>query len=161
MARKRLIKGANAERVEARISRVPADLGAQAGEDASIFGALRALEGAAAAVPKRAAASQAASVPKRAAASQAASVPKRAAPPAAKTAAKGPAVASSGQSAKIASQPKRERLRPIEFSAAERRAILRCCTDYRNRLPTYLLSAQKEIKVIDSIIEKCGPVSPD
>jgi hypothetical protein len=45
--------------------------------------------------------------------------------------------------------------RTVDFSAAEREAILRCCLDYRNRMPTYLQSAQRELKVIDSVIEKC------
>jgi hypothetical protein len=154
MARKRLIKGANAARVEARISRVPADIG----EEASIFGALRALEGDAA--PSAVAAPQepAAAITRAPAAKRAAP---RAARPVAKAAAKGPAAASPGQPAKAPSQPRHDKLRPIDFSAAERRAILRCCKDYRNRLPTYLLSVQKEVKVLDSIIEKCGPDSSD
>ena len=135
MARKRLIKGANAARVEARISRVPADIG----DGASIFGALRALEGDAA--------------------------PQAAARPVAKATAKaigkGTAAEAPGRAVKAASPPRRDKLRPIDFSAAERRAILHCCKDYRNRLPTYLLSVQKEVKVLDSIIEKCGPASAD
>jgi hypothetical protein len=45
--------------------------------------------------------------------------------------------------------------RSLDFSAAEREAILRCCLEYRNRMPTYLQSAQRELKVIDSVIEKC------
>ncbi len=49
MARKRLIKGANAARVEARISRVPVDLGADLSRAPSIFGALKAMEAEAAA----------------------------------------------------------------------------------------------------------------
>jgi len=139
MARKRLIKGANAARVEARISRVPADIG----DGASIFGALRALEGDAA--------PQAAARP----------VAKATAKATAKAIGKGPAAEAPGRAAKAASPPRRDKLRPIDFSAAERRAILHCCKDYRNRLPTYLLSVQKEVKVLDSIIEKCGPASAD
>jgi hypothetical protein len=120
MARKQLIKGANAARVEARISRVPADLGADSGEAASsIFGALRAMEAATTVVP----------------------IEKPEARPSA--------------------HPKSGRLGPSDFSAVERETILRCCRDYRNRLPTYLLAVQKELKVLDSVIEKCRSASTD
>jgi hypothetical protein len=134
MARKRLIKGANAARVEARISRVPADLGSGSGEASSIFGALRAMDEVGASPTELPPAS-----------------------PSDKPAPKRPATVA----ATTAPSPKRGRLRSSDFSTAERGAILRCCMDYRNRLPTYLLSVQEELAVLDSIIEKCGSNSTD
>jgi len=103
MARKQLVKGANAARVEERIARVPADLGPgpESAEPQSVFAAIKALE-----EPQ---------------------------PPAAKTA----------------------RISPSDFSQTERETIVRCCSEYRNRLPTYLQATQGELKVIDSVIEKC------
>jgi hypothetical protein len=103
MARKRIVKGANAAALEVRISRVPADIGKKSsgsGADVGIFGAIRAMD-------------------------------KEATPSAEGKPWKG------------------------DFSAAEREAIARCCIDYRNRMPTYLLSAQHELKIIDSVIKKC------
>ncbi|MDA8425681.1 MAG: hypothetical protein M0Z80_06045 [Treponema sp.] len=32
---------------------------------------------------------------------------------------------------------------------------MRCCADYRNRLPIYLLAVQREVEIIDSVIDKC------
>jgi hypothetical protein len=120
MARKQLIKGANAAAVEARISRVPADIDASRIRAApSIFGALKAMEaGATAELPAR--------------------VPAK---PRAQAKPKDPA--------------KQARIGPSDFSPNERDAIMRCCRDYRNRLPTYLLAVQKEVRIIDSVIEKC------
>jgi hypothetical protein len=60
-----------------------------------------------------------------------------------------PAKAAEGRPAKPG------RVSPSDFNAAEREAIVRCCSDYRNHLPTYLLAVQKEVQVIDSVIEKC------
>jgi hypothetical protein len=154
MARKQLIKGANASRVEERIARVPADLVVQS---STIFGAIKAMEGdSAATIPESAAAPRKAA-PRKAASKQA--EPKRveekrqeprkpAKPP--ESVAKPvvpeqrPALASSGGKLKVS-----------DFTATEREAIVRCCSDYRNRLPTYLLAVQKEVKIIDSVIEKC------
>jgi hypothetical protein len=137
MARKRLIKGANAARVEARISRVPADLKPASN---SIFGALKAME--------REAALTAEPIPAEkpsGARSEARSAARR---PSAPEARPSPA------------RPSQGRLGPSDFSAAERETILRCCSDYRNRLPTYLLAVQRELKVIDSVIEKCRRATP-
>jgi hypothetical protein len=49
-----------------------------------------------------------------------------------------------------------ERLGPGSFTQAERRAIVVSCTEYRNRLPTYLKSAKREVEIIDSILSKCA-----
>lgn len=161
MARKRLIKGANAARVEERIARVPADVALLEPEaESSIFDALRALEGAAEtrpiaetppkqprAIARRPAPSSPAPAARPAARKPAAPAPKPTAPrplvprPAAADEAEIPARAS--------------RLGPSDFSAAEREAIVRCCSDYKNRLPTYLLAVQKEVRVLDSVIDKC------
>jgi hypothetical protein len=126
MARKQLIKGANAAAVEARISRVPADIDASGIRAApSIFGALKAMEaGASAELPAR--------------------VP-----------AKPRAPAKLQAQAKPKDPAKQARIGPSDFSPNERDAIMRCCRDYRNRLPTYLLAVQKEVRIIDSVIEKC------
>lgn len=160
MARKRLIKGANAARVEERIARVPADV-TLPGPESSIFDALRALEGAAGTAPEAS--------------------PPPAPPPSRKGRDRAPAAKSPRSrrasahraSAEAAPEPGVEpdpstaplpgkeapiragRLGPSDFSSAEREAIVRCCSDYRNRLPTYLLAVQKEVKVIDSVIDKC------
>ncbi len=167
MARKRLIKGANAARVEERIARVPADVTTlEPGPESSIFDALRALEGAAKPSPATSPASV--PMPSRAGTGKA---PKADAPRNRKAAAPG---ATAG--ARASRPPRRRpeppaaaiqeaeapkptsRLRPSDFSAAEREAIVRCCSDYKNRLPTYLLAVQKEVKVIDSVIDKCRTV---
>lgn len=157
MARKRLIKGANAARVEERIARVPADMSlAESPAESSIFGALRALEGAATAPPQ---------APGPGAAPRAAKpkAPKAKAAPRQKAASPRklplPHVTEPRQEdapgLKPVLPPKASRLSPSDFSAAEREAIVRCCSDYRNRLPTYLLAVQKEVKVLDSVIDKC------
>jgi hypothetical protein len=129
MARKQLIKGANATRVEERIARVPADLGPGAESGLSIFGALRALEEGRPEAPR----------PK---APGGVSRPRAQAPKASKPSGEDPA-------------PRSVRIGPSDFNNAEREAIVRCCSDYRNRLPTYLLATQRELKVIDSVIDKC------
>jgi hypothetical protein len=155
VARKRLIKGANAARVEERIARVPADVPSpEAGQGASIFGVLRTMEegkgaprGAAPKRPsERKKVTRQTAVPARKAAVPAATPAKRAPAP-----------------AKPAAPPRPKPLAPSDFSAAEREAIVRCCSDYRNHLPTYLLAVQREIRVIDSVIGKCrapGESSP-
>ncbi len=133
MARKRLIKGANAARVEERIARVPADVTIlESGPESSIFDALRALEGS--------------------------STPPKAAPARGRK----PAPPPEGKPESIPepeSPAKPGRVGPSDFTAAEREEIVRCCSDYRNRLPTYLLAVQKEVEVIDSVIGKCRSVT--
>ena len=145
MARKRLIKGVNASRVEERIARVPADVqGPEAGP--SIFGALRALEE-----------SEAGSHPPEPEKAE----PKARTTPRRKSAPRKPALITpepkvEPEPPKAADPPARQaRLGPSDFNAAEREAIVRCCSDYRNRLPIYLLDVQQEVQVIDSVIEKC------
>jgi hypothetical protein len=162
MARKQLIKGANAARVEARISRVPADLGAASGEAPSIFGALKAMEeGAKAAKPTSAVAAPPAPAPKPAKRPAKAKAESPAKP---KAASRAPTAPDKPERAPDIiplapappPQPKPGRIGPSDFTAVEREAILRCCRDYRNHLPTYLLAVQKEVKIIDSVIAKCG-----
>jgi hypothetical protein len=170
MARKQLIKGANAARVEARISRVPVDLSSAP----SIFGALKAMEAEAAvlAAPPAAkfpfepkAKSPAKPKAKSPVKTVAKAVAKRTVKPATKIEAKVEAKVAVPQSAERPIEPpprpKSGRLSPSDFTAVEREAILRCCKDYRNHLPTYLLAVQKEVKIIDSVIEKCGGEAPD
>ncbi|HUW40244.1 MAG TPA: hypothetical protein VMV90_04490 [Rectinemataceae bacterium] len=216
MARKRLIKGANATRVEERIARVPEDIETES----NIFRALKALEGAhpdaplpsparvastrkpgrsAAKRPASAQPSASAAPMKRSAAAMetsaaqserpqakrsgsrsasrgarkeipAAAQPSEDPPPAAALVA-APAFAEAslpaarslpgaahGAAPAVGPQegvePKR-RIGPSDFSAAEREAIVRCCADYRNRLPIYLMAVQREVEIIDSVIEKC------
>ena len=159
MARKRLIKGANAARVEERIARVPADVTTlEPGPESSIFDALRALEGAARTAP----APSPAPVPKaeaprnRKAAAPGATSSARAARPSRRKPAPPATPPPPAAPALEAETPKApSRLGPSDFSSAEREAIVRCCSDYKNRLPTYLLAVQKEVKVIDSVIDKC------
>ncbi len=47
------------------------------------------------------------------------------------------------------------RIGTSDFTATERDTIVRCCSDYRNHLPIYLLAVQREVEIIDSVIEKC------
>jgi hypothetical protein len=129
MARKRLTKGANALRVEERIARVPADLGRPAEAETGIFEALRKLDqkdGPAEQRPARAA--------------KAAGL------------ARAPVASARAAAEHVAA----ERLGPGSFTQAERRAIVVSCTEYRNRLPTYLKSAKREVEIIDSILSKCA-----
>lgn len=173
MARKRLIKGANATRVEERIARVPADvLGASPGE--SIFGALRAMESSAPsaqppaqppaplAAPKPAAkrpsarrAKAAKAVALKAEAPKQAAPLREAAPTAVPESATPVPAARDGLPLEGDRRKQARRLSPSDFTAAERAEIVRCCADYRNRLPTYLLAVQYEVEVIDSVIDKC------
>ncbi len=147
MARKRLIKGANAARVGERIARVPADVEGPGRGGESIFGALRALEKSEASAAKPAARKPAT----RTLPARKTEAPKPAAPR--PTGKKGPPA-----SAPLPAPEKPAKARslgPSDFNAAEREAIVRCCSDYRNHLPTYLLAVQKEVRVIDSVIDKC------
>jgi hypothetical protein len=214
MARKRLIKGANATRVEERIARVPEDI--ETGSN--IFRALKALEGAQSVSPPpprqskpragiapqpRQSKPGAAIAPQPPEALQVApaATTRAATPKKPKSAPRRKAgtgeKAQVGQAnalgpsqshvdarteihahhttaenrlpvstpraapASLAIEPPKdkkppERIGPSDFSAAERAAIVRCCADYRNRLPIYLLAVQKEVEIIDSVIEKCG-----
>ncbi len=169
MARKRLIKGANAARVEERIARVPADVNLpESAAESSIFDALRALEGTARSAPQSLPrAVRTASAPAKAPASARPSPSPVAAPtkrhtPASTGSRASPSAKPKGQSSKATIEPeapaKAGRLSPSDFSAVEREAIVRCCSDYKNRLPTYLLAVQKEVGILDSVIEKCHAV---
>jgi hypothetical protein len=175
MARKQLIKGANAARVEARISRVPVDLGSGLDAAPSIFGALKAMEAdAQVPKPKASAPTPARPLPKPKAPAKSPAKPKaeRRAEPKVETKAEPEAatparleteaIDSPQRAADIIPiepeaplQPKPGRIGPSDFTAVEREAILRCCKDYRNHLPTYLLAVQREVMIIDSVIEKC------
>lgn len=153
MARKQLIKGANASRVEERIARVPADLVVQG---STIFGAIKAMERDSAATKPAPTAAPKKAAPRKAAPKQAEPMmaePKRLEPgkPAKPESAAKPVVPE--QRAALA--PSGGKLKVSDFTAQEREAIVRCCSDYRNRLPTYLLAVQKEVRIIDSVIEKC------
>jgi hypothetical protein len=167
MARKQLIRGANAARVEARLSRVPDEPSGGADEGRSIFEELRAMEGAGGRPPAARRAAAAAPVKKTAAAParKAAAKPATtsAAKPATKTAAARAPVkrTAAARAPKPAAKPAaaRPRIGSSSFTAAERAEIRRCCEDYRVRLPTYLKSARKEVELLDSIIAKCGPAS--
>jgi hypothetical protein len=135
MARKQLIKGVNAARLEERIARVPADLGPKLSPEQSIFGAITKME-------KDENTPKVKPKPSRRKAAR----PKPEAQP---KLAKPPEPGPRPESAQLS------RIGPSDFSNAERETILRCCEDYRNRLPIYLLSVQCEVKVIDAVIEKC------
>jgi hypothetical protein len=129
MARKRLIKGSNAARLEERIARVPEDLGP--GREKSIFGAIAEMEKG--------------SSPRA----------KAPAPKARPAGAKTKATERAREEAEEEKSEKPPKLGPANFTSLEREAIVRCCEDYRNRLPTYLQSVQREVRVIDAVIEKC------
>ena len=184
MARKRLIKGANATRVEERIARVPVDV-SEASPVQSIFGALRAMEEGSAQLvtpvaeqarapsltnpePKARAEPRGRRPPERKRASKktAASTPLALRPEPPKAVPqpvlqepapdKADAVTLDPAIPAVPDKPARHnRIGPSDFSAAERAEIVRCCSDYRNRLPTYLLAVQVEVEVIDSVIDKC------
>lgn len=222
MARKRLIKGANAVRVEERIARVPADVsGPEPG--LGIFDALRAMEAGVAEAPapllaaappraepkprvvakqpqeRKAEAERAPNVP-AAKAERKPDAPKRKAEPKAKAEPKTKAKAKTERNPKASPVPKPAavsalppvhvqapasapaavvahhapvvpapavpvpeagkphrpgRIGTSDFTATERDTIVRCCADYRNHLPIYLLAVQREVEIIDSVIEKC------
>ncbi len=171
MARKRLTKGTNALRVEERIARVPADLSSPRQEGSGVFEALRLLgresgesgglrdDKPKAAFESPPAAPRAASLvkaekPAPAKAAKAAPAPRRASS-AAKAA---PAKAGAQPAGKA--EP-RKTLSPESFTKAERRAIVVSCVEYRNRLPTYLRSAMREVQIIDSILKKCESAAED
>jgi hypothetical protein len=159
MARKQLIKGANATRVEERIARVPADLETESSP--SIFGALKAL-----------AEEEAAGADVIAAEGGKPKARREPKPRRKSSKAAGAGTAAQGASARAQdiiptaeSEPdttpeKKAHLGPGDFNKAERNEILRCCVDYRNRLPIYLLAVQQELEVIDSVIEKCKTTAP-
>ena len=149
MARKQLIKGANASKVEERIARVPADLLVQG--PATIFGAIKAMEeGSAETKPEPAAAPEKAP-PKKAPPKKAPQM--KAEPERPEPAIPAPATKPAAPEARF--EPSGGKLKVSDFTASEREAIVRCCSDYRNRLPTYLLAVQREVEIIDSVIEKC------
>jgi hypothetical protein len=168
MARKQLIKGANAARVEERIARVPDE--SESGAGGSIFGALKAMESEAPRQPPRQAprplprkaagivrAEKAAVAEDRSMQRQAAGIVRAETARAEKAVVARPAKPSREPIAENPAElPTRAKLKPADFTAAERREILLCCVEYRNRLPTYLVSARKEVEILDSIIEKCG-----
>ncbi len=148
MARKRLTKGANALRVEDRIARVPADLAGPRAEGSGVFEALRLLERESeegGGEPRR-------PPEPRPVAPRAKAEPERAGKP--RQAAKAAAAPESGH------EP-RGKLGPGSFTKAERRAIVVSCTEYRNRLPTYLQSAAREVEILDSILRKCERADKD
>jgi hypothetical protein len=132
MARKQLVKGANAARLEQRIARVPVDLGPKRPPEQSIFSAITDMDKGA---------NEPKAEPRPRPSHRGAMPPKRAKWPEPRP--------ESAQTSRIG---------PSDFSNAEREAIMRCCEDYRNRLPTYLQSVQREVKVIDAVIEKCKAV---
>ena len=151
MARKRLIKGANAVRVEERIARVPVDVSLPQFEPGSgIFDALRAME-----APKV----LKAPAERSGTAVQGRSPKRKPAPVSAPTAAPVPALVPRTSPARASGTPSKPtkpgRVGTSDFTAKERETIVRCCTDYRNHLPIYLLAVQMEVEIIDSVIDKC------
>jgi len=152
MARKRLTKGTNALRVEERIARVPADLSSPRAEGSGVFEALRLLERE----------SEGAGGGRDDATMQ----PIPATPPAARRQKAIPARRRIPAAPKNAPAPAegpdpKKRLGPESFTKAERRAIVVSCIEYRNRLPTYLKSAMREVEIIDSILQKCERAGED
>jgi hypothetical protein len=168
MARKQLIKGANALRVEERIARVPADLLAEGREgetgQESIFRALKALEGRPSMAAPEAPAPEGPSArpvgarPVSARPISARPAPSRRAPASARPLPSRSAPASPAPPAKAKEPAPPRRIGPADFSAAERAAIIRSCTEYRNFLPIYLQSAQAELRVIDAVLAKCRAI---
>lgn len=147
MARKRLTKGTNALRVEERIAKVPADLIRRPDASSGVFEALKKLE-------DRTEASGADTTPKQKKLDELTPQTKKVAskPKAGGTVAQGASNPPKGHKPEEKSE---RRLGPDSFTKAERRAIVRSCTDYRNRLPTYLRSAMHDVEILDSIIRKC------
>jgi hypothetical protein len=123
MARKQLVKGANAARLEERIASVPEDREDDEGQ--GIFGEIHAME------TREDTRREDTRREDDRSEERSRDAPRR--------------------------QDAEAKLGPGNFTNAEREAIVRCCEDYRNRLPTYLQSVQKELRTIDSVIEKCRP----
>jgi hypothetical protein len=148
MARKRLTKGTNALRVEERIAKVPIDLVRRPETGSGVFEALKKLE-------DRTEASGTDTRPETKKQDELTPQKKNVAskPKAGET---GEKRASNTQKERKPEEKSERRLGPDSFTKAERRAIVRSCTDYRNRLPIYLRSAMHDVEILDSIIRKCN-----
>jgi hypothetical protein len=154
MARKQLIAGSNARRLEDRISRVPPDIRDEGG----IFRELRMREE----TDDLAKADEVAQtddvVHADIAAKEPGSIPKRSSArprPAAKAPQKKPA---SGSAARLEVKPEKNNgsRSTIPFTRHERELISKCCVEYRNHLPIYLKSVRHEVNLLESIIRKCA-----
>jgi len=44
----------------------------------------------------------------------------------------------------------------VELAPAERELLIKVCTMYRCRLPTYLRSARPELELVEGILKKIG-----
>ncbi len=151
MARKRLIKGPNAERVEKRIAQVPEDI-----TETNIFKVLKEIE-------ERSKASQPVEThtniemqPEKRGKEPSGRKPKRAVNGTTKT--------KHEQNKKSSPKPVKGKTSKnttvlksgasIKFTKSEKEIVIKSCKAYRNTLPIYLKSVQKEVKTIDGIIKK-------
>ncbi len=134
MARKRLIKGPNAERVEKRIAQVPEDI-----TETNIFKVLKEIE-------------------ERSKSSQPVETHTNIEIRPEKRAVTGTTKHDTGKNKKSPPNPvKGKRLKAgasIKFTKSEKEIVIKSCKAYRNTLPIYLKSVQKEVKTIDGIIKK-------
>ncbi len=55
---------------------------------------------------------------------------------------------------KKATTKKKRGDRKVSFTKAEKEIIIKSCTNYKNTLPIYLKSVQREVKLIDNVIKK-------
>jgi hypothetical protein len=131
MARKKLIRGANAARVEERIANPPGDL-----EGPTIFQLLRAEEPPQGPLSRSPAGEKPRSNRRRAV----------------------PAPVGPKEPPREAAQPgapeKRRGRAAVALSMEERGLLVKACRSYRNSLPTYLRSVQREVALIDGLIGK-------
>lgn len=135
MARKHLIKGTNATRVEERIGNVPLDLSSTD----SIFQKINAMKKDEDSIKKS---KRNPSVKKQNNTSSS-SVSKK--------------LKEEENLVQISQQeiPKQEES-IVHFSKPEKELIIKCCKNYKNTIPSYLRVYQNELKLISHILLKCG-----
>lgn len=147
MARKRLIKGPNAERVEKRIAQVPEDI-----TETNIFKVLKEIE-------ERSKSSQ----PAETHTNIEIQTEKKSKEPSGRnhkktviktTKTKHPAEKNKKSSPKPAKGKVLKSGASIKFTKSEKEIVIKSCKAYRNTLPIYLKSVQKEVRTIDTIIKK-------
>ncbi len=145
MARKRLIKGPNAERVEKRIADAPEDI-----TETSIFKVLKEIEEKSKKTNKKqktTEGNQSEKVSRK--------TKKRKKSEATPSHENLPETAIIQEKQATETEETRTSLRKaIKFTKAEREIIRKSCISYKNTLPIYLKAFQNEVKIIDNVLKK-------
>lgn len=58
---------------------------------------------------------------------------------------------------KVASRAKQASGGIVRLTEAEKEIIVTACKAYRQKIPTYLISKQNELTLIDAVLEKLSP----